>query len=72
MAGSMRTFVTDRLTDRLTDGAGLLRTRERVLKKETWPNIGPNMPMAKIEVFGCLLDPNAFKFADIAHFDQAE
>ena len=32
MAGSMRTFVTDRQTDGQTDGAGLLRTRERVLK----------------------------------------
>ena len=27
MAGSMRTFVTDRQTDRQTDGARLLRTR---------------------------------------------
>ena len=32
MMGSMRTFVADGLTDGLTDGAGYIRTRERVLK----------------------------------------
>ena len=34
MAGSMRTFVTDKLTDWLTDGAGLLRTRASPKKPE--------------------------------------
>ena len=42
----------------------------RFSKKETCPNIDPNMPMAKIEVFGCFLDPNAFKFADIAYHNH--
>ena len=50
MMGSMRTFVTDGRTDGLTDGAGFIRTRERVLitdKSEFIARIPPESGVQK-------------------------